>query len=157
MATSPREDAAMFRALDLARRGPATGPNPRVGCVLIDVTGATLAEGWHRGAGTAHAEADALAGVPPHRRADLAGATAVVTLEPCNHSGRTPPCADALADAGITRVVYAVPDPNPEAGEGLRRSRPAASTSSAARRPRRPTSRPSSSPGSRPSAGGARG
>lgn len=118
MSTDAREDAAMVRALDLARRGPATGPNPRVGCVILDADGAPLAEGWHRGAGTAHAEADALASVPAGRRAALVGATAVVTLEPCNHTGRTPPCASALADAGIARVVYAVPDPNPEAGGG---------------------------------------
>lgn len=118
MATSPREDAAMARALELARRGPVVGPNPRVGCVLLDVTGAVLAEGWHEGAGTPHAEAAALAAVPADRRAALRTATAVVTLEPCRHTGRTPPCAAALAQAGVARVVYAVPDPNPQAGGG---------------------------------------
>src|SRR5699024_7547633 len=79
------------------------GPNPRVGCVLLSPSGEVLAEGRHRGAGTAHAEADALAraSAPP------TGATAVVTLEPCAHVGRTGPCADALLEAGISRVVIA--------------------------------------------------
>jgi diaminohydroxyphosphoribosylaminopyrimidine deaminase/5-amino-6-(5-phosphoribosylamino)uracil reductase len=118
MGTSPREDAAMARALELALLGPAAGPNPRVGCVLLDAQGAELAEGWHRGAGTPHAEAAALAAVPPTAHHRLVGATAVVTLEPCRHVGRTPPCAQALRDAGVHRVVYAVPDPHAEAGGG---------------------------------------
>lgn len=108
----------MARALELSLRGPVTGPNPRVGCVLLDASGATLAEGWHRGAGTPHAEADALAAVPEDRLGDLVGATAVVTLEPCRHLGRTPPCAQALAEAGVARVVYATVDPHPEGGGG---------------------------------------
>ncbi|MGB0099176.1 MAG: deaminase, partial [Nocardioides sp.] len=102
MAINAAEQAAMRRALELAATpGVPAGPNPRVGCVLIDDSGATIAEGYHRGAGTPHAEADALA-----RAGDRAGdrardATAVVTLEPCNHHGRTGPCAEALVAAGV--------------------------------------------------------
>jgi diaminohydroxyphosphoribosylaminopyrimidine deaminase/5-amino-6-(5-phosphoribosylamino)uracil reductase len=109
------EQMAMRRALELARTaGVPLGPNPRVGCVLLGPDGATVAEGLHRGAGTMHAEADALANAG---RA-AAGTTAVVTLEPCNHTGRTGPCAAALIDAGVARVVYAQPDPNPVATGG---------------------------------------
>jgi diaminohydroxyphosphoribosylaminopyrimidine deaminase / 5-amino-6-(5-phosphoribosylamino)uracil reductase len=109
------EQAAMRRALELAATpGVPLGPNPRVGCVLLDAAGRTVAEGHHRGAGTPHAEADALA-----RAGALAwGATAVVTLEPCNHTGRTGPCAQALVAAGVRRVVFAQPDPNPAAAGG---------------------------------------
>lgn len=120
MGTTGTEDAALLRALELARRGPVTGPNPRVGCVLLDREGDVLGEGWHSGAGTAHAEAAALAAVPPERRTRLVGATAVVSLEPCSHTGRTPPCAHALHDAGIRRVVYGVPDPDPAGAGGAR-------------------------------------
>ncbi|RXZ40210.1 riboflavin biosynthesis protein RibD, partial [Agromyces binzhouensis] len=74
--------ATMRRALELAERGPARGVNPRVGCVILSPGGDVLAEGWHRGAGTAHAEVDALAKLAP---GGARGATAVVTLEPCNH------------------------------------------------------------------------
>lgn len=112
--------SAMHRALGLARRGPAVGENPQVGCVLIDTDGRVAAEGWHHGAGTPHAEVDALA-----QLADARGLTAVVTLEPCNHTGRTGPCAQALIDAGVARVVYAVDDPNPLAGGGADRLRAA--------------------------------
>jgi len=118
--TTPIEDAAllraaMSRAVELAALGPLAGGNPRVGCVLLGPDGATVAEGWHRGAGTAHAEADALA----HARG-AAVETAVVTLEPCAHHGRTAPCADALIAAGVHRVVYAVGDPADGAGGGAR-------------------------------------
>ena len=109
------ERAAMRRALALAGTpGLPLGPNPRVGCVLLHPDGSPVAEGYHRGAGTAHAEADAL------RRAGSAarGATAVVTLEPCNHTGRTGPCAQALLATGVARVVYAQADPNPTASGG---------------------------------------
>lgn len=112
--------SAMGRALALASRGPAVGDNPQVGCVLLDADGTVVAEGWHRGAGTAHAEVDALA-----QLADTRGLTAVVTLEPCNHTGRTGPCAQALIDAGVARVVYALDDPNPVAGGGADRLRAA--------------------------------
>lgn len=113
-------DVAMRRGLDLASRGPVTGGNPQVGCVLLDDSGAIVAEGWHRGAGTAHAEVDALS-----RVADAHGLTAVVTLEPCNHTGRTGPCAQALIDAGVARVVYAISDPGHESGGGAARLRAA--------------------------------
>ena len=113
----------MHRALELASRGPAVDPNPRVGCVLLDAEGRALGEGWHRGAGTPHAEVAALAdagvaagGLPP-------GSTAVVTLEPCNHTGRTGPCAQALLNAGVQRVVIAQPDPTPLAAGGAERLR----------------------------------
>ena len=109
------ERSAMRRALDLARTpGVPLGPNPRVGCVLLAPDGTTVAEGFHRGAGTPHAEADALAAADGRAR----GGTAVVTLEPCNHTGRTGPCSTALVDAGIARVVFAQADPNPVARGG---------------------------------------
>ncbi|GAA1144007.1 bifunctional diaminohydroxyphosphoribosylaminopyrimidine deaminase/5-amino-6-(5-phosphoribosylamino)uracil reductase RibD [Nocardioides aquiterrae] len=115
MAFSAAEQAAMRRALELAATpGVPLGPNPRVGCVLLDEHGATIATGYHRGAGTPHAEADALTNAGDRAR----GATAVVTLEPCNHHGRTGPCAEALVEAGVRRVVFAEPDPNPEASGG---------------------------------------
>jgi diaminohydroxyphosphoribosylaminopyrimidine deaminase/5-amino-6-(5-phosphoribosylamino)uracil reductase len=105
----------MRRALQLAATpGVPLGPNPRVGCVLLDPDGTTIAEGFHRGAGTPHAEAAALAEAGESAK----GTTAVVTLEPCNHTGRTGPCAQALIDAGVMRVVFAQPDPNPVAAGG---------------------------------------
>ena len=108
-------ERAMRRALELAATpGVPLGPNPRVGCVLLAADGSEIAEGFHRGAGTPHAEAAALAVAGDAAR----GATAVVTLEPCNHTGRTGPCAQALLDAGVARVVFAQPDPNPAAAGG---------------------------------------
>ncbi len=110
-----RISAAMRRALDLAARpGVPLGPNPRVGCVLLAADGTIVGEGHHRGAGTPHAEADALAAAGDRAR----DATAVVTLEPCNHTGRTGPCAEALIAAGVRRVVFAQADPNPVARGG---------------------------------------
>lgn len=104
-----------MRALELAAQpGLPLGPNPRVGCVLLDDRGELVAEGWHRGAGTPHAEVDALAQAGAAAR----GTTAVVTLEPCNHTGRTGPCAQALIAAGVRRVVCAHSDPNPVATGG---------------------------------------
>lgn len=115
--SSTAEVNAMLRALAIAATpGVPLGPNPRVGCVLLDPTGATIAEGFHRGAGTPHAEVDALAQVGDAAR----GATAVVTLEPCNHTGRTGPCAQALLEAGVRRVVVAQTDTNPHAAGGAR-------------------------------------
>ena len=106
----------MARALQLAGRGLyTTDPNPRVGCVLVR-EGQVVGEGWHERAGEAHAEINAL------RQAgeQAAGATAYVTLEPCCHHGRTPPCSQALIAAGVMRVVAALQDPNPRvAGSGL--------------------------------------
>ncbi|MFC7375845.1 MULTISPECIES: bifunctional diaminohydroxyphosphoribosylaminopyrimidine deaminase/5-amino-6-(5-phosphoribosylamino)uracil reductase RibD [unclassified Brachybacterium] len=114
------ERDALRRALEIAADpGVPLGPNPRVGCVLLTPDGTVLAEGHHRGAGTAHAEADALAGARREGRGSPAGATAVVTLEPCTHVGRTDPCADALIAAGIARVVIARRDPNPVAAGGI--------------------------------------
>ncbi|MGP5673354.1 bifunctional diaminohydroxyphosphoribosylaminopyrimidine deaminase/5-amino-6-(5-phosphoribosylamino)uracil reductase RibD [Brachybacterium alimentarium] len=110
------ETAALRRALEIAV-DPAVplGPNPRVGCVLLDAHGAVIAEGHHRGAGTPHAEIDALS----RASVSVAGATALVTLEPCAHHGRTGPCADALLEAGVARVVVARRDPNPLATGGV--------------------------------------
>jgi diaminohydroxyphosphoribosylaminopyrimidine deaminase/5-amino-6-(5-phosphoribosylamino)uracil reductase len=109
------ERDAMRRALALAASpGVPLGPTPRVGCVILDDRGQVVADGFHRGAGSPHAEADALA----HAGEAARGATAVVTLEPCNHTGRTGPCAQALVDAGVRRVVVAQPDSNPVASGG---------------------------------------
>ncbi|MDT3424313.1 diaminohydroxyphosphoribosylaminopyrimidine deaminase/5-amino-6-(5-phosphoribosylamino)uracil reductase [Pseudomonas protegens] len=108
----------MARALELARKGRySTHPNPRVGCVIVR-DGQVVGEGWHVRAGEPHAEVHALRAAGELAR----GATAYVTLEPCSHHGRTPPCADALVNAGVARVVAAMQDPNPEvAGRGLHR------------------------------------
>ena len=113
MTATDRYDAAMARALALAANGPATGVNPQVGCVLLDADGTIVAEGWHRGSGTPHAEVDALSKV-----VDARGLTAVVTLEPCNHTGRTGPCSVALVEAGVARVVYAIADPGRQSAGG---------------------------------------
>ncbi|MFV8834857.1 bifunctional diaminohydroxyphosphoribosylaminopyrimidine deaminase/5-amino-6-(5-phosphoribosylamino)uracil reductase RibD [Aquisalimonas sp.] len=112
----------MARALQLARLGLwTTRPNPRVGCVIVR-EGENVGEGWHARAGEAHAEVNALRAAGEAAR----GATAYVTLEPCSHHGRTPPCVDALIAAGVSRVVIATRDPNPAvAGAGLVRLREA--------------------------------
>lgn len=117
----------MAQALALAERGLyGTTPNPRVGCVLVR-DGAVLAEGWHARAGGPHAEAAAIAQASA-RGVSLRGATAYVTLEPCNHQGRTPPCARALIEAGVARVVIAMADPNPTASGGMQALREAGIT-----------------------------
>jgi diaminohydroxyphosphoribosylaminopyrimidine deaminase/5-amino-6-(5-phosphoribosylamino)uracil reductase len=104
----------MARALQLARRGLYTAhPNPRVGCVIV-AGGELVSEGWHQRTGGPHAEAVALANAGTR----AAGATVYVTLEPCCHQGRTPPCTDALKRAGVHRVVFAASDPNPKVGGG---------------------------------------
>ena len=105
------QTAAMQRALRAAASPDAPpGPNPRVGCVILSPDGDILAEGHHRGAGTAHAEVDALANLAA-AGASARGATVLVTLEPCNHQGRTGPCVQALLDAGVAEVIYAQDDP----------------------------------------------
>ena len=113
------DHAHMGRALQLAALGQySTAPNPAVGCVLLDAAGAVVGEGWHQRAGQPHAEVYALHAASIRAR----GGTAYVTLEPCSHHGRTPPCADALVAAGVRRVVAAMQDPNPRiAGDGLRK------------------------------------
>jgi len=116
--TRPERDA-MRRALTLARRGPR-GVNPQVGAVILSPDGETIAEGWHHGAGTPHAEVDALSQVPADQ---VRGATVVVTLEPCNHTGRTGPCALALIEAGVARVVFSAEDPGVDSGGGAERLR----------------------------------
>jgi diaminohydroxyphosphoribosylaminopyrimidine deaminase / 5-amino-6-(5-phosphoribosylamino)uracil reductase len=109
------EADAMRRAIRLAAHGlGSTSPNPVVGCVVLDTAGRVAGEGWHERAGGPHAEVNALAAAGERAR----GGTAVVTLEPCAHTGRTGPCVQALIDAGVARVVYAVADPNPVAGGG---------------------------------------
>lgn len=115
MAAAAAETDAMRRAVVLAARAlGATSPNPVVGCVVLDSAGRSAGEGWHRRAGGPHAEVHALAEAGERAR----GGTALVTLEPCNHTGRTGPCARALVDAGIARVVYAVADPTATATGG---------------------------------------
>ncbi len=107
---------AMERALQLAASpGVPLRPNPRVGCVVIAPDGTIAGEGYHHGAGTPHAEIEALKDAGDRAR----GGVAVVTLEPCNHTGRTGPCAEALIEAGVAKVVVAQRDPNPIAGGGL--------------------------------------
>lgn len=112
-------EPAMRRSLELALNGPAHGVNPQVGAVILDEDLNIIAEGWHQGAGTPHAEVMALSNLsasygdnPPKNL------TAVVTLEPCNHTGRTGPCSQALIAAGISRVVFASQDPGDVSGNG---------------------------------------
>jgi diaminohydroxyphosphoribosylaminopyrimidine deaminase/5-amino-6-(5-phosphoribosylamino)uracil reductase len=111
----------MQRALELARRGIAvTSPNPAVGCVILDCAGQVVGEGWHEYDLLDHAEIAALKIARPHAGERLRGGTAYVTLEPCNHTGRTGPCTEALIAAGLSRVVAATIDPNPAvAGHGM--------------------------------------
>lgn len=117
MSFSPQE--LMARAIQLAERGLyTTMPNPRVGSVVADAEGNILGEGWHRRAGLPHAEIEALADAGDRAR----GATVYVTLEPCSHTGKTGPCADALIEAGVAKVVFGMEDPNPAvAGSGLQK------------------------------------
>jgi diaminohydroxyphosphoribosylaminopyrimidine deaminase/5-amino-6-(5-phosphoribosylamino)uracil reductase len=117
-----QDSLLMAQALRLAERGlNTTSPNPRVGCVVVN-NSVVVGEGWHDRAGEPHAEVHALRAAGGAAR----GATAYVTLEPCSHHGRTPPCTDALVAAGVSRVVVAVQDPNPKvAGEGITKLRAA--------------------------------
>ena len=127
MTTSPAADADrafMARALLLAERGiETTTPNPRVGALLVS-DGVVIGEGWHQRAGEAHAEVNAFADAL-RRGHDPRGATMYVTLEPCDHTGRTPPCSRALIAAGVARVVVAMADPHPVAANGAARLRAA--------------------------------
>lgn len=122
MAGSPQDAVHMARAVELAARGHGrTSPNPVVGCVVLDAAGRVAGEGFHPYAGGPHAEAAALREAGERAR----GGTAYVTLEPCDHTGRTGPCTRALLRAGVARVVYAVADPNPKAAGGAARLRAA--------------------------------
>lgn len=111
-----QDNMYMARAFELARKGRfTTSPNPNVGCVIVR-DGAIVGEGYHQKAGEPHAEVHALRMAGEKAQ----GATAYVTLEPCSHHGRTPPCAEALINAGVSRVVAAMQDPNPQVvGRGL--------------------------------------
>lgn len=112
------DDRLMSRAIELTHEWPHTHPNPRVGAVVADDSGRVVGEGWHRGPGTDHAEVVALKEAGDSAR----GGTVYVTLEPCTHHGRTPPCVDALTAAGVSRVVIGAIDPDPNvAGAGVRR------------------------------------
>lgn len=121
MLTTDQDIHFMRQALDLAKNGIySTKPNPAVGCVLV-LNGKVIAQGWHHKAGMPHAERVALANAK-QAGIDVTGSTAYVTLEPCSHYGRTPPCTEGLIEAGIARCVVATLDPNPQvAGRGLQR------------------------------------
>jgi diaminohydroxyphosphoribosylaminopyrimidine deaminase/5-amino-6-(5-phosphoribosylamino)uracil reductase len=123
MNTPDQDTYWMQRALELARRGiGVTSPNPAVGCVILDCAGQVVGEGWHEYDLLDHAEIAALKIATQHAKDRLKGGTAYVTLEPCNHTGRTGPCTEALIAAGLKRVVAATIDPNPAvAGHGMDR------------------------------------
>jgi diaminohydroxyphosphoribosylaminopyrimidine deaminase/5-amino-6-(5-phosphoribosylamino)uracil reductase len=117
-------ETAMQRSLELALLGPAHGINPQVGAVILDESGQIVAEGYHKGSGTAHAEVAAIEDLRSRVSYPFApGYTAVITLEPCNHFGKTGPCAQALIDAGITRVAFPLRDPGDESGGGAQQLR----------------------------------
>ena len=112
-------EQAMSRALELAMLGPAKGVNPQVGAVILNPEGEIVSEGYHKGSGTPHAEVEAIKALETKVGMPLpAGYTAVVTLEPCNHTGKTGPCSQALIEAGISRVVFATQDPGHSSGGG---------------------------------------
>jgi diaminohydroxyphosphoribosylaminopyrimidine deaminase/5-amino-6-(5-phosphoribosylamino)uracil reductase len=122
MSVSGTEAGAMRRAIAMSALGlGSTSPNPPVGCVILDNSGRPVGEGYHRRKGEAHAEVNALTAAG----ARAAGGTAVVTLEPCNHYGRTPPCQQALIAAGVSRVLIAVVDPTSRGEGGAARLRQA--------------------------------
>lgn len=111
---------AMIRALELALLGPARGINPQVGAVILNAQGELIGEGFHNGSGTAHAEVIALQQALAGKQILDKGSTAVVTLEPCNHTGKTGPCARALIDAGISKVIFASTDPGEDSSGGAK-------------------------------------
>jgi len=115
----------MIRALELALKGPTRGINPQVGAVILDSTGEVLGEGFHNGSGTAHAEVVALEAALSGAQKLPAGSVAVVTLEPCNHTGKTGPCAQALIEAGVSKVVFASSDQGENSGGGAKTLRDA--------------------------------
>lgn len=109
--TNNLDEQYMRRAIELARHGELdTSPNPMVGCVIVSASGLVIGEGYHRKCGSGHAEVNAVASVAS--KDELRGATAYVTLEPCSHYGKTPPCAKLLIDSGLGRVVIGSGDPN---------------------------------------------
>ena len=108
----------MIRALELALKGPTKGVNPQVGAVILDSTGKLIGEGFHNGSGTPHAEVIALQAALSGAQKLSSGSVAVVTLEPCNHTGKTGPCAQALIEAGVSKVVFASTDPGENSGGG---------------------------------------
>jgi len=108
----------MIRALELALKGPTKGVNPQVGAVILDSTGKLIGEGFHNGSGTPHAEVIALQAALSGAQKLSSGCVAVVTLEPCNHTGKTGPCAQALIEAGVSKVVFASTDPGENSGGG---------------------------------------
>jgi diaminohydroxyphosphoribosylaminopyrimidine deaminase/5-amino-6-(5-phosphoribosylamino)uracil reductase len=111
-------DDAMTRALELALKGPVTGVNPQVGAVILNAEGELIGEGHHKGSGTEHAEVVALSAALNGATKLPQGSTAVVTLEPCNHTGKTGPCAQAIIEAGVSKVVFASLDPGDQSSGG---------------------------------------
>ena len=111
-------DDAMTRALELALKGPITGVNPQVGAVILNAEGELIGEGYHKGSGTNHAEVVALNAALNGESKLPKGSTAIVTLEPCNHTGKTGPCAQALIEAGVSKVVFASSDPGDQSSGG---------------------------------------
>jgi diaminohydroxyphosphoribosylaminopyrimidine deaminase / 5-amino-6-(5-phosphoribosylamino)uracil reductase len=111
-------DEAMTRALELARKGPITGVNPQVGAVILNAQGELIGEGYHKGSGTDHAEVVAINSALKGKSKLPQGSTAVVTLEPCNHTGKTGPCSRALLEAGVSKVVFASSDPGDQSSGG---------------------------------------
>ena len=111
-------DDAMTRALELALKGPITGVNPQVGAVILNAEGELIGEGYHKGSGTDHAEVVALKAALKGEAKLPQGSTAVVTLEPCNHTGKTGPCSNALIEAGVSKVVFASSDPGDQSSGG---------------------------------------
>ena len=109
---------AMIRALELALKGPTKGVNPQVGAVILDSNGEVIGEGFHNGSGTDHAEVVAIEAALSGAQKLPAGSVAVVSLEPCNHTGKTGPCAQALIEAGVSKVVFASSDPGENSGGG---------------------------------------